>query len=145
MSLSAIPFTAPGETSANQVIVVFDKAALAPALHQVEYDEHWFSQNQEEGEYIAGEGWREWVHELLEDCPEDDFGIDEDCEEEAYYEGALQSFMFKEDEQEWIGRGPLRFEAADVQALLVVDERVDTDHLRELVHDLGYDVPVLEP
>lgn len=144
VSVSEIPFTAPGETSGNQVIIVFARAALADHFEKVEYDEDWFSQHQEMGEYIAGEGWMEWVHEYLEECDEDDFGIDEDCEEAAYYEGALNSFMYKSDEAEWIGEAPFRFPADAVRALLVVDDRVIVDELRSEASLLGYDVPVLE-
>lgn len=140
VSFSERPFT--GDIRGNDVIIVFDSAALSNAVMKVEYDEAWYDRYPEHAAYIAGEGWIEQYVEP-DDCYDDEGWADDDCLEEDRRYAELAAFEDKSDEREWVSKkeGPVSFRPSAVVAVLAVSPGA-VERVRETVRDLGYDVPV---
>lgn len=152
ISLSEIPFT--GDIRANDVTLTFDMRRLASKLLRVDYSERWFDSHEEQGAYIAGEGWREqftlpdWLFDPPPDIPPDeaDFWEPEpEAVERVYREAEIDAFLVKHDEREWITRRmgeKVKFAAADVKGVLV-RSTADESRVMRLVKGTGIgDIPV---
>jgi hypothetical protein len=88
-----------------------------PISTEVEYTEHWFNQNREMADYIAGEGWREQFS--YEGTMDDNGDIDEDDESRRYEEAALDAFLSKSDEKEWIADSPVNIKIEWIERILL--------------------------
>jgi len=96
VSFSPEPFF--GDISANDVVL---EVSPLSNMMKVEYDEDWYNEHPEHASYIAGEGWKDQYF-APEECMDDDGWVDDECEEEAFREAELDSFLFKSSENEWI-------------------------------------------
>jgi len=133
-----------GDISGNGAVLVFHRSALRGLVMQVVYVDEWFDEYRDHGEYIAGEGWREQfvLDDYLEEGDIDEDGwIDSDVEEEAWRLGALESFLQKSDEDEWISiheGQDVQFDPEDVDVILVRNE------MKPLCVDIQDDYPEYE-
>ena len=145
VSFSEVPLV--GDIRANEVTLSFDANALIPQLEKVRYTEAWFNEHPEQGAYVAGEGWREQFTEP-EDCYKtDDDGweeADDECLEQAYHDAEFQSFMYKENEREWVSRSDgaiISFPPKSVHEILVSDPR-QVDAVEAVLEETHFNVRV---
>lgn len=107
-----------GDISGNDVVL---EVVPPPGIMKVQYTEDWFNEYPDHGSYIAGEGWQQ-QHFTPEECVDDEGFVDDECEEEAYREAELQSFLFKDNENEWISKEPGEDIPAQIKRIWVKKE-----------------------
>lgn len=101
VSFSKKPFT--GDISHNDVTLEIDASKFMNEVMPVVYTEEWFNQYPDHASYVAGEGWQEQFM-YPDDCYDDEGFGDTDCEERAYREAELDSFLCKDDEEEIVSK-----------------------------------------
>ena len=132
-----------GDISSSEVVLVFDPVKLRSQLLKVQYTEDWYHQHPDQSRYIAGEGWRE-QHVTPEDCYDEEFGeIDDDCEERAYLEAELDSFLYKSNEKEWLSKEEGKSVAImGALAGLLVSKPAEVIQGKDLLAKYNLDLPV---
>ena len=141
ISLSEKPlFT--GDIRHKDVALVLDASGLTGQVMPVKYTEQWAEQHPEHASYIAGEGWQEqFVYP--DECMDEDGFDDEECMEEAWLNGMVDSFLWKRDEDEWVTKRehtPLNLRGSVVG--LLVPAGNGEEKAEALLNKVGVDVPV---
>ena len=136
------------DISGKDVVLVFDRRAVLPFVEQVSYDEEWFDAHNEQALYIAGEGWREQYtapdYDQFSDYDPDDEVWEPDPDEEAAFErdAALQAFLDKSDEREWVSKSSRTIPLTGLQRVIVANPAA-MDRARDIVVDLGFTGPIM--
>ena len=86
------------DISGNDYII---EVKIPEGVTPVDYTEEWYEAHPEQASYIAGEGWQEQFTYSPETLDEEGWE-DEDLMEEEWRSAELESFLWKENEQEWI-------------------------------------------
>lgn len=127
------------DIQAHGAVIVFNLRQLYAQIEPVEYTEAWARENPAQADYIAGEGWTAQFHYEPEYDNDDDEYDDTDAEDAAYADAALEAFLQKSNEDEWISLRPgqpVHFATTSVTAL-ILNESLDDESRNELAK-LGY-------
>jgi len=135
VSFSEIPFV--GDISSNTVTVAVKRPN---GVEKVSYTEQWFRQHEEQGRYIAGEGWGEQFV-LPDECFDEEGEEDEECVEQAYMEAEIDAFLVKGEEREWISK--IMGEAIKVEIIqIIVYDKKDIKKAEECLTKKKVNIPI---
>lgn len=133
ISFSEKPFV--GDISGNDISIAFDFSSIKDKVEKVEYTKEWADKNPEKVSYIAGEGWveqfnvEEWINPSQWDEEEQEYYEEEGeiprwAEDEAYLAAETESFLFKENEMEWVSKEkqPIHFGKKDIKGYVLFNK-----------------------
>lgn len=141
ISLSEKPLFG-GDIRHDDVALVLDRAALGSKVIPVKYTEKWAENHPDHASYIAGEGWQEQFI-YPDECMDEDGFDDQECMEQAWVEGMVDSFLWKKEEDEWItGREGTVLEVLHGLQGLLVPSRQGENKAKAALANAGMNLPV---